>query len=318
MAKINDWHGHIGRRLKLRDLYVFFAVVQHGSLAKAASYLGVTHPAVSQLIGDLEHSLGVQLLDRGPRGVTPTIYGRALLTRSRAAFDELRQGIRDIEFLSDPAVGEVKIGCPEGIEVIMVPVIETFSQKHPGVVLDIHVEELETLAAKLRERSLDFVVQLLRGPPTPDNPLFDEIDAEILFEDEMVIAAGLQSRWARRRKIDLAELVDEQWILSAHPSWNHTILSEAFRMRGLPMPKVVVKTFSTYIRTNLVASNCFLATFPKSVARFYAERFALKALPVNLPARPWPVAILTLKNRTLSPVVDHFLDDIRAFVRAMP
>jgi DNA-binding transcriptional LysR family regulator len=318
MAKINDWHGHIGRRLKLRDLYVFFAVVQHGSLAKAASYLGVTHPAVSQLIAELEHSLGVQLLDRGSRGVTPTIYGRALLSRSRAAFDELRQGIRDIEFLSDPAVGEVKIGCPEGIEVIMVPVIETFSQKYPGVSLDIHVEELETLAAKLRERSLDFVVQLLRGPPTPDNPLFDEINAEILFEDEMVIAAGQQSRWARRRKIDLAELVDEQWILSAHPSWNHTILSEAFRIRGLPMPKVVVKTFSTYIRTNLVASNRFLATFPKSVARFYAERFALKTLPVNLPARPWPVAVLTLKNRTLSPVVDHFLDDIRAFVRTAP
>jgi len=79
------------------------------------------------------------------------------------------------------------------------------------------------------------------------------------------------------------------------------------------MPKVVLKTFSTYIRTNLVASGNFIATFPNSVAHFYAERFSLKVLPVNLPSRPWPVAILTLKNRTLSPVVQHFLRHVHEF-----
>jgi DNA-binding transcriptional LysR family regulator len=120
---------------------------------------------------------------------------------------------------------------------------------------------------------------------------------------------------ARRRRIDLAQLVEEPWILTAHPSWNHTIVSEAFRMRGLPMPKVVIKTFSTYIRTNLVASGRFIATFPRSVARFYADRFALNVLPVDLPERPWPVAVLTLKNRILSPVVEHFIGNVRAFTR---
>src|SRR6201995_3205552 len=112
MAKIVDWDGHIGRRLRLRDLHVFFTVVQHGSLAKAASHLGVSHPAVSQLVAGLERALGIKLLDRSSRGVSPTIYGRAILARGRAAFDELKQGIRDIEFLSDPATGEIKIGCP--------------------------------------------------------------------------------------------------------------------------------------------------------------------------------------------------------------
>lgn len=86
-------------------------------------------------------------------------------------------------------------------------------------------------------------------------------------------------------------------------------------MRGLPMPKVVIKTFSTYIRTNLVASGRFIATFPRSVARFYADRFALNVLPVDLPERPWPVAVLTLKNRILSPVVEHFIGNVRAFTR---
>ena len=315
MAKIKDWDSHIGRRLKLRDLHVFFTVVQHGSLAKAASHLGVSHPAVSQLIADLEHALGTRLLDRSSRGVTPTIYGRALLARGRAAFDELKQGIRDIEFLSDPKVGEVKIGCPEGIEAILVPVVENFCRQYPHVVLDVHVEELETLSAKVRDRSLDFVLQLLRGHPLADDHFFDDLNVEVLFEDELVVAAGLRSRWAHLRKIDLAQLVNEDWILTAPPSWNHRIVSEAFRARGLSMPKVVLRTFSTYIRTNLVASGRFIATFPKSVARFYADRYSLKVLPVDLPARPWPVAILTLKNRTLSPVVEHFIEHVREFTQ---
>lgn len=318
MAKIRDWDSHIGRRLRLRDLHVFFTVVEHGSLSKAASHLGVSHPAISQLIVELEHALGARLFDRNSRGVTPTIYGRALLARGRAAFDELKQGVRDIEFLSDPAVGEVRIGCPEGIEAILVPVIEVFSLRYPGVVLDVHVEELETLAVKLRDRRLDFIVQLVRGLPLADDPSFDDLKLEVLFDDELVVAAGLQSRWAHRRKIDLAHLADEPWVLTGPPSWNYRIVSEAFRARGLTMPKIVVRTFSTYVRTNLVASGRFIATFPKSVAHFYANRFSLKVLAVDLPVRPWPLAILTLKNRTLSPVVERFIECTREVVKSMP
>jgi DNA-binding transcriptional LysR family regulator len=92
----------VGRRLKFRDLQVLFAVVQAGSMAKAATKLGLTQPAVSDIIAGLEQMFAVRLFDRNPRGVELTIYGRALLKRGRAAFDELRQGIKDIDFLSDP------------------------------------------------------------------------------------------------------------------------------------------------------------------------------------------------------------------------
>jgi DNA-binding transcriptional LysR family regulator len=311
VSKIKDWDSHIGRRLRLRDLHVFFTVVQHGSLAKAASHLGVSHPAVSQLIAELEHALGARLFDRSSHGVEPTVYGRALLARGRAAFDELKQGIRDIEFLSDPAAGEVKIGSSDTMAPILLPIIESFSRQYPGVVLDVHEEEIESLAAKLRGRELDLVIQRLRVRALADDRSFDDFNVEILFDDELVVGAGLQSRWARRRKIDLADLVDEPWILAGPPSWNHKIISEAFRARGLNMPKTVLRTYSTHIRTNLVASGRFIATFPKSVARFYAERFSLKVLPVELPVPPWPVAILMLKNRTLSPVVERFIDCVR-------
>src|SRR5262245_17084426 len=119
MLRKIDWESQIGRRLKMRDLHVFFTVAQRGSMAKAAAQLGVSPPTVSEVIADLEHGLGVQLFDRTAQGVEPTMYGRALLKRGLAAFDELKQGIRDIQFLADPTVGELQIGCPEAIAAIL-------------------------------------------------------------------------------------------------------------------------------------------------------------------------------------------------------
>src|SRR5215470_13905441 len=87
MVRKIDWDSQIGRRLKLRDLQVFSTVVERGSMAKAAQHLGVSPPAVSEVIADLEHALGVRLLDRSAQGIEPTIYGDALLKRSVVVFD---------------------------------------------------------------------------------------------------------------------------------------------------------------------------------------------------------------------------------------
>src|ERR1700754_3916082 len=99
----------IGRRMKLHDLHVLMAVVQAGSMNKAAALLNTTQPAISRSIADLEHAIGVRLLDRNRRGVEPTEYGRALLDGGAAMFDNLRQAVKKIEFLADPTGGEVRI-----------------------------------------------------------------------------------------------------------------------------------------------------------------------------------------------------------------
>src|SRR5215470_6395260 len=150
----------IARRLRLRDLHLFFAVVQHGSMAKAASHLGITQPTVSEVIGDLEHTLGVRLFDRGPRGVELTTYGNALLTRARAAFDELRQATRDIEFLADPSSGEVRIGCAESASATILPsIISEFCATHPNVALRVTaVPSANWEHSGLRERAHDLLL----------------------------------------------------------------------------------------------------------------------------------------------------------------
>jgi DNA-binding transcriptional LysR family regulator len=318
MPRKIDWESQIGRRLKLRDLHAFFTAVQRGSMSKAAQQLGVSQPAVSEAIADLEHALGVRLLDRRPQGVEPTMYGGALLRRSAAVFDELKQGIRDIEFLADPTAGELKIGCPEAIAAILPPILESFSRQYPRVVL--HVDPVNTATLELpglRERKFDLVVALLLLTPRVDDGLGDDLNVEVLFDDHLVVAAGMRSRWAHRRKIDLAELVNEPWILSTPDTGPYRIVSEAFRARGLGAPRISLMTLSVHLRTNMVASGHFITTFPNSVARLHADRFSLKVLPVDLPARPWPVAIVTLKNRTLSPGVERFIAHVRDFTRPM-
>src|SRR5262250_2870106 len=106
MGSAMPWDERIGRRLKLRDLHVLRTAARLGSLGKAANELAISQPAVSKAITDLERLLGVRLLERGPKGVEPTMYGHALLGRSIAVFDELKQGVSDIDSLADPGTGE--------------------------------------------------------------------------------------------------------------------------------------------------------------------------------------------------------------------
>jgi DNA-binding transcriptional LysR family regulator len=316
VAKRIDWESQIGRRLKLRDLHVFFTVVQRGSMAKAAAHLGVSQPAVSEVIADLEHALGVRLLDRSPQGVVPTVYGHALLKRGTVAFDELKQGIREIEFLADPTAGELHIGCPESLAAsILPPIVQRFLEQYPGVALHTRDVISPTLEVpELRERSVDVVLERLVKPLSGEH---DDLNVEVLFHDELAIAAGLHTRWAKRPKIDLAELAGEPWILSPPKAWGDSLIAEAFRARGVDAPKICMTTFSVHLRANLLASGPFIAAFPKSVLRLNAQRFALKQLPVDLPVRPWPVAIITIKNRTLSAIAEAFIEHARAFAKTM-
>src|SRR5215475_8037017 len=115
------WDDRIARRLKLRDLHVLRTVARLGSMNKAASRLAISQPAVSKSITDLEHVLGVSLLDRSRQGVEPTPYGAALLKWSATVFDNLRQGVEELDFLADPAAGELRIATTEVISAGLLP-----------------------------------------------------------------------------------------------------------------------------------------------------------------------------------------------------
>src|SRR5215831_14856381 len=122
---------HIARHMKLRDLHILMAVARAGSMNKAAVVLHLTQSAVSRSIAELERAVGVSLLDRNARGVEPNAYGRALLDGGTAIFDDLRQAVKNIEFLTDPTAGEVRIGSNPPVAASFVPaVIDRLSRRH--------------------------------------------------------------------------------------------------------------------------------------------------------------------------------------------
>ena len=281
-------------------------------MAKAALQLGVSTPAISEIIAELEHALGVRLLDRSPRGVVPTVYGEALLRRGEAAFDELKQGVRDIEFLADPASGEVRIASTDSIAITILPdIIKHFSRQHPGVV--VHLDTMPSPATRLpglRDRRYDLV--LARSPPPSIEHSTDDLITEILLHDPMVIAAGPHTRWAHRRKIDLAELAHEPWIVPTPGTWTYAHMMEAFQERGLDMPKASLVTIAWPLVADFLTEGQLIAVCARSLVR----RYSLKEQPVDLPLRPWPVLVITLKRRTLSPVVGRFIDSAREFTKS--
>src|ERR1044072_5664856 len=113
----------ISRRLKLRQLSTLLAVAQWGSMAKAAEHLAISQPVVSKAIAELEQVVGVRLFDRVSHGVEPTPHGRALLKRSAAIFDDLRTGVSELDSLSDPTSGELRIGCEENLSTGLLPAL---------------------------------------------------------------------------------------------------------------------------------------------------------------------------------------------------
>jgi DNA-binding transcriptional LysR family regulator len=307
MAKIVDWDARIGGRVRLRDLHILLAVVQCGSMAGAAAQLGVSQPAVSEAVASLEHSLNVRLLDRSRRGVKPTAHGMALLAAGRAAFDEIRQGIKRIELLSDPAAGDLRIACPESIAAgILGPIIERMSQQFPRVRLFVEpfAFTARPLFPQLDNREVDVVVT------RPTFPIRQsDLAVEVLFNDCIRLAAGRNGPWARRRKIDLAELVDEPWITVPSDDIGGAVLADAFRARGLEAPRINVTTYSIHLRNSLTARARFIAAIPASVLRFNSGN--MRELPIDLPEPPWPVAIVTIKKRTSNPVIERFIECAR-------
>ena len=303
----------IGNRMKLQDLHVLMTVIQAGSMGKAAQILNTTQPNISRSIGELEQALGVRLLDRHRQGIEPTEYGRALLDCGAAVFDDLRQGVKNIAFLADPTAGELRIGTTTFLAASFVSaLVDRLSRRYPRLVFHLVTGYTETLHRELAERNVDLLI--MRGSGPIADPRYD---FEFLFDDSYVVAAGQQNQWVRRRRIEIAELVNELWVLPPPDSVIGSIVMDAFRASGLDYPRVSVVTDCPHMRISLLATGRFITIFPASAFRFLAKRSELKILPVELPTARRPNGIVTLKNRAPSPVARLFIDCAREVAKPL-
>jgi DNA-binding transcriptional LysR family regulator len=312
MTAVTQWNDRVRRRLKLRDVDILLSVIQTGSMGKAAAALNMSQPAVSKAIAYLEQTLGVRLLDRSRQGVEPTPYGRALVKRGVAMFDELRQGVHDIASLTDPTVGEIRMGGSEHtISAIYSAVIHQLSNQHPRMSFHVSVGDLRTTLRELDARHIDFVVSRMYSPPS------EEHSVEVLFEDPLVVVTGPNNAIARRRRIKVADLLDEPWTLQPHENSFGAFAIDAFRAAGVAPPTITVATASSNLRGEMLATGRYLSMVPRYWVLLPRRNPALKILPVDFPNTRLDVAIITLKNRSLSHAAELFIDSVRTLTKPL-
>jgi DNA-binding transcriptional LysR family regulator len=296
-----QWDDRIGRRLRLKDLHTLQTVAEAGSMAKASEHLALSQPAISKAISDMEHTLGAPLLDRSSRGVELTECGRLLVERSRVIFDEVRQGVLDIEHLSDATQGEVRIGTSEPVTVLVSQIICRLVRKYPRIAYRVMVSDSDTLARALRERALD--VLLTRWIP----PLVaDDLAAEVLYEAPLAVMANKGHPLVHRNRLKLGDLMEEQWTLSPPDSVLGRMVADVFRRSRLALPSAVVSTISMYMQLNLLASGRFVSVLPSTLLRHRANCTWLRALSVDLTESSGPIASITVRKRRSAGAVRLF------------
>jgi DNA-binding transcriptional LysR family regulator len=298
----------VRHRVTLRQLEALLLTAECGSMGKAAERLASSQPVITKAIADLEHALGVRLLDRGPRGAEPTLYGRALLKRGVAIFDELEQGVREVEFLTDQAAGELHVGCADSMMSGLLPVIiNRLCKRHPRMTFHLtQAPSGEALNRELRDRKVDLILGKVGLPMTET-----DLNYQVLFDERQLVVTGPKSPWLRRRRIRLADLGEERWVLPPPNTGGGGQIAEIFRSCGVEVPHAAVFSTSIQLYESLTTSGNFLAMLPASVLWFGPKRTSLTILPVKLPAAPWPIGITTIKGRTVSSATQLFVEAAR-------
>ncbi len=227
-------------------------------------------------------------------------------------FDEMQQGLRSLEHLSDPNSGEVRLGCTDIIlHSLVPPIVRKFSAKYPGVQLDVKLTNPgEHQIQELRERKIDLLMTRATGQR-------DDFHSEVLFDEPFVFVVGAHSDLARKRRIALTDIIEGNWVLPPYDSAPGVLVGEVFRANGFSPPKPLVKTIAIQLTVSLIASGEFVGILPTSVAALSANQAALRVLPLKSPGPRISAEIVFLKNRTLSPAVESFINCTREVAKSL-
>jgi DNA-binding transcriptional LysR family regulator len=302
----------ISQRLKLRQLRIFLAVGQTGSMARAAKQLATSQSVVSKTIGELEELLGVRLVDRSTHGVELTAYGKVLLARSIAILDDVRAGVNEIETLADPEAGELRIGTTEPQAGIVVRAIEKLSGRYPRIDFKVVVGSgLTLIDRELRGRQIDLVLGVM-----PD-PAEDDLEAIILYHNRMRVVVGMKSPWARESEVNLADLINEPWCAPPSDYVSGAFFREAFHAAGLPTPRIVVSCVANHVCHGLLADGRFVSISSDGPLHFSEHGPALKVLPIDFPCPPFEISIIMLRERTSTPTTKLFVDCAQEITRPL-
>jgi DNA-binding transcriptional LysR family regulator len=302
-----DRYRQVMGRLKLRHLRLIDAIAAARSLSEAALRLNITQPAASKGLREIEDILGIPLFSRGPKGLTLTAFGRSLLAHSRTIQSEVRHIAEEIEAIKEGSFGAVQVGSMlVGLPILLPTALQLLRERHSDVPVRVTEGTQGVLIEELRSGTLDLVV----GRLTPINT-HERFDQEVLFQEPIVVVAGLRHSLLRRNTVSYRDLAEARWILPPPDSVVHGPVLQMFAQHGLSNPRPYAETTSYLLIRSLLIDQDAVAALPLSVVRHDIERGDIAIVPVQLPHEPLSVGIVTVRDRVLLPAASQLLFCIR-------
>ena len=300
-----DWY--LRTRLKMRQILLLVALDDHRNMHKAASHVGMTQPAATRLLSDLERLLKIDLFERNPRGVSPNGYGQSLIKHCRMILTTLDHARDEINAISAGATGKTAIGTLQVAAPMLVPrAILRFKKSHPNHVLLVREGTTSTLLPSLWRGELDLLVGR-----TSNDIAGEGLKFEALYEEPMCIVAKKNHRLTKRKYIKFSTLAKEEWVLPTPDSIYRKRLDEAFRNSGVNPPQSIVESMSALTNMLLIQESDMLAVMPGKLAKHYASLRELEILPVKPPTLSGPVGIISVLGRPLTPTTTDFIQALR-------
>ena len=291
--------------MRLRHIQVLVTVSETGSIRAAARRLGLTQPALSKAIRQMEADFHVPMLTRTPRGVVLTDYGRAVLTRARSIDNEIKRMNEEVAQLAGSMRGSVSIAVAPLPALLILPhVIPKFCAQYPDVQVRVLDGMFPTVLPPVREGTFDFTV----GPAPPDR-VPGEFEIEELLDTELVVVARAGHPRVRARK--LADVAGDRWMTLGPAGSPGDYFIEAFQAKGLPLPAAMMKSESFAAALALIGQSDFLSILPKRLIPDVERTDGLRALPIDLDLPAIKVVLLRRAGVPLTPAAEALATLIR-------
>ena len=294
--------------LKTHQLAFLVHLDEERRLARAAAAAGLTQPAASKLLRQIEETLDVRLFDRHARGVAPTRYGEILIRHARSALSVIGLAREELAALKAGRTGKTAVGTIIEPGAKLIPAaIATLKQRYPGTLVHVEIDASRLLVQRLLQGHLDMVVARLL-----DVEAADELAYEPLALDEPhAVIASARHPLAGRSNLRLADLIEQPWIVPPPGSLVRDKLAAMFLHEGLPQPSDIVETSSLPMITALLEQGRMIVALPEVSVASYCEAGILKVLMTDLPMGVGGFGLITRRNREFSPGARLMLSTLR-------
>lgn len=292
--------------MELRDIEYFAVVAEHGQLGRAAEALGLSISALSKSLRRLEKAMQAKLFRRTPKGVELTTEGAALLPRVRGLRLSLADVAREIADLSQGRIGHLRVGAHPGVFPDLLGLAcGAVLEEAPKVALALTIAGNDELLPALRNGELDLIVNAMPGRP------YEDLVQEHVYDDEFVVYASARHRLAGKKRVVLADIAQERWILWAPnaPSWQR--LHRVFEDNHLPPVRVAMVASDMSLRLSAAAHSDLLGITLKRVVQQAAPGYRLVVLPVKELTWRLATAVSYRKDTYLSPAARRFIQILK-------